>query len=252
MLRSCDFSTLYSGKGHDEMSESVSREMSLLYPRSGECDVWILPLDCDDARTTASMTMLTPAERVRANAFKVSPPRHRFVQTRAALRLLLGACLNVDASLVGIEQDAGGKPSTPERPDCQFNVSHSGVYALLAIGHGHELGVDIECQRETGDLDLLASNVLSPGEQAVWHALPEVAKLPAFFSLWTKKEALSKALGLGIALPFHTLDIGVNVVLEPVAEGPQLVSVPDYGSCKLYPLSLPSGYSGALAIRQPH
>src|SRR3546814_9486921 len=58
-----------------------------------------------------------------------------------------------------------------------------------------QVGVDIECQRDSADLDSLARMVLAPSEALAWALLSEEDRVAAFFSVWTAKEAVVKAIG---------------------------------------------------------
>jgi 4'-phosphopantetheinyl transferase len=77
-----------------------------------------------------------------------------------------------------------------------FNLSHSGGYAALAVSD-NEVGVDIETIAPVSDA--VAARCFTPPERE-WMQRQESGP-EAFFRLWTAKESIMKALGLGLSLP---------------------------------------------------
>ena len=71
----------------------------------------------------------------------------------------------------------------------------------MALVRGRPVGVDVEAHRPLGDLLAMARSVMTGAELAAFQALPEEARAPAFFTLWTRKEAYMKATGAGFTLP---------------------------------------------------
>lgn len=76
-----------------------------------------------------------------------------------------------------------------------FNLSHAGDYAVAALARGVSIGVDLESTARKVDIGRLGQRVFSAGEQALVRA----GGREAFFTLWSQKEALLKALGCGWA-----------------------------------------------------
>jgi 4'-phosphopantetheinyl transferase len=81
-----------------------------------------------------------------------------------------------------------------------FNVSHGRSHGLIAVAPRGRLGVDIEERRARDDLEDLAEAVLGPNEEREFAQLCGNARSRFFFRMWTLKEALIKALGLGFSL----------------------------------------------------
>ena len=95
-----------------------------------------------------------------------------------------------------------GKPAP-----ISFNVSHSGQHGLIALAAEGRLGVDVEERVERRDLDGLIATVLGPDEQAELFTARGRRKLHLFFGLWTLKEALIKARGLGLSLHMSRFEV---------------------------------------------
>ncbi len=100
---------------------------------------------------------------------------------------------------------ARGKPeliepdSTGPRQALRFNVSHSSELALIAVCRGNELGVDLEQLRPIGEAERIVGSFFSEAEQAEFATIAADARPTAFLRGWTRKEAILKGLGVGIA-----------------------------------------------------
>lgn len=120
---------------------------------------------------------------------------------RHPLQVVLGLYLGKPADEVVIEQTgASSKPVLANRPgDLQFNWSHSGDSAVVAVALGVELGVDLEARDRTVNALALADRFFSAREYQFLRRLPDSQRSTAFLRLWTGKEAVLKALGRGIS-----------------------------------------------------
>lgn len=75
-----------------------------------------------------------------------------------------------------------------------FNVSHSGEYVAIAVSFDSKISIGIDIELIQDDFPILEAKslVFSKSEQAqIGTSVSE------FFKLWTKKEALIKAIGYG-------------------------------------------------------
>ena len=86
-----------------------------------------------------------------------------------------------------IQYTPDGKPFLAGGP--AFSLSHSGSYCVLAVGEG-KVGIDIERMQEA-DLPVLEMTA-GAAELA---RIPEEDRLWRLYTLWTRKEALAKAVG---------------------------------------------------------
>lgn len=115
------------------------------------------------------------------------------------VRATLGSALAVDAATLLIDRDARGKPQFGGALcDWQFSLSHSGGWSLLALTQGQPVGVDLESPRPRPRLLALAQRYFTATETDALRSLPEAERLRAFYALWTAKEAVLKAAGVGI------------------------------------------------------
>ncbi len=171
--------------------------------------VWAVPLDRSRASSRELDDVLAPDERARADGFVLDKPRHEFVATRAALRTLLGRYLKLAPGTVPIVVDPNGRPRLAAA-DLRFNVAHSGDLALIAVTRGGEVGVDVELLRPVDRAQEIAARNFHPAEQAAIRTA-SVAELPtAFMRLWTRKEAVLKALGAGLGYPLDAFCVPLD------------------------------------------
>ena len=122
---------------------------------------------------------------------------------RAPLLALLAAYLDTDAASLELRNDEHGKPhlflgGVPDRT-LQFNWSHSGELAMVALARDVTPGVDIEHAREGVKTLEIAQRFFAPDEARALAACTEGERDTLFFRLWCAKEAVLKALGRGLA-----------------------------------------------------
>jgi 4'-phosphopantetheinyl transferase len=165
----------------------------------------------------ADLAMLSPMERVRAERLTNSTVRAEFVTMRAALRRLLAAETGIDAPRIAIRTDENGRPTLDGHdPDLDFNLTHSGALGAIAIARGGRVGIDIEWRGRMRGLGDIVADVMGPREAAMLASLDGDAFTRAFFTCWTRKEAIVKGLGVGIAYPLRTIDVPDIAMHGPV------------------------------------
>lgn len=207
-----------------------------------EVIVWSWSLD-DRRFQGGAEAALSAAERERGRRFIDPRHRQRFVASRIGLRGILGAHTGEDPSALAFAENAFGKPHLVGCASLNFNLSHSGDQAVLAIREGTPVGIDIERVRAL-EHDDIAARYFCAREAAWIDARPsEEERRTAFFQTWTLKEAVVKAMGMGMSLPLSGFEISA-------AEAPPRIVVPPRGSPLLWQLRLlsaPAGYLCALA-----
>lgn len=208
-----------------------------------EVVVWSWSLDDRRFQGGSAEAALSAAERARACRLVDARHRQRFIAGRVGLRGILGAHTGDDPSHLAFAENAFGKPHLVGHASLNFSLSHSGDRAVLAIRQGASIGIDIERVRalEHGDI---ATRYFCVSEAAWIDARPsEEERRTAFFQTWTLKEAVVKAMGLGMSLPLAEFEISA-------ADAPPRIVVPPPGSPLLWQLRLlsaPAGYLCALA-----
>jgi 4'-phosphopantetheinyl transferase len=217
--------------------------------------VWRVALD-DEARVQSSWSLLSAAERVRAERLQGAVLRRRFVISHGALRVVLAGY--VDAAPSGLEFEAGvhGKPALGgeigARSGVEFNLSHSEDVALIAVARGRPVGVDVQRWSEDVEHLRLAERFFSLTERDALRGLSHAPELvmAGFFAAWTRKEAYVKATGHGIARGLHHFDVS----LAPGERARLLADRLDAEAVARWaiePLDPAPGYSGALVVSSP-
>lgn len=156
------------------------------------------------------MSWLDRDEMQRRDRFLYGGARQRFTLCRAALRSVLCRELDCRNEHLAFEASEHNKPSATVRgrpAPISFNVSHSGRHGLIALAPGGRVGVDVEERVPHPNLDELIAAVMGPNERSELAAAPRSRRLHLFFNLWTMKEALSKAHGMGLSMDVARFEI---------------------------------------------
>ncbi|WP_051709841.1 4'-phosphopantetheinyl transferase family protein [Andreprevotia chitinilytica] len=149
----------------------------------------------------AMLDLLTPDEKARAGRFIPAPARQQYIATHWLKGAILSRYTGVPAPALRYAQNSYGKPHLADTGcGIHFNISHADGYAAVMISTRHEVGVDIEVPRQGVDLAGLADFTFHAGEIAAMQGKP--VSVEALYRYWTLKEAATKALGLGLSLPF--------------------------------------------------
>ena len=148
-------------------------------------------------------------------------------ELRVALReyahAWLRSCMGLPADAdLQLGYNAHGKPYLRNHPEWQFNLSHSKRHIAILCGQTpHSLGIDIESYPRTVRPAVIEAS-LSAKEYA--HYLTAAEPLRYWLQVWTLKEALLKAAGVGIQQDLRLLDTGFdgneqqgNIVLQQQA-----------------------------------
>ena len=163
---------------------------------------WAAPVDPEGA--PGLVALLDADERERLARLRRAADRGRYLAAHALVRLVL---TGDGASAAALRFDrtcrcgaAHGKPRLPGGPG--FSLSHAGDLVGVAVRPDGAVGLDVERVRDLADLAALAAHVRSPAEPA-----PDAIGVAAFFRTWTRKEALLKATGEGLATPMSAITL---------------------------------------------
>ncbi|MEO8589314.1 MAG: 4'-phosphopantetheinyl transferase superfamily protein [Flavobacteriales bacterium] len=152
--------------------------------------------------------MLDKAELERAARFRFEPDRERYIIGHGLLRELLGRYLGEDPSLVRMARGEFGKPYIEGSP-LHFNLSDTKDAVLIAFAHGQEIGADVETMTRTVDHQAVSEHYFTPEE------IEDIAQADdgkrRFLELWTRKEAVLKASGVGIMDDLRVLQVNTDV-----------------------------------------
>ncbi|MDR3621292.1 MAG: 4'-phosphopantetheinyl transferase superfamily protein [Paludisphaera borealis] len=227
-------------------------------PEEGETRVYRVALDACEAgdafAEAPEWAWLTAEERARAERLVRPRDGRRFVLCRGALRAIIGRLLDRSPHAVEFRAGPGGKPILPpgepgSPPPLHFNVSHSGELALIAVSRSRELGVDVEKTRPISEAARIVRSYFTETETEQFHQLEEAARPDAFIRGWTRKEAILKAKGVGLAglaTGFETMFGVEDLGREFVPCAPSSVVL----GWSLWEASPRPGYVAALALER--
>ena len=184
-------------------AERVDWQSPPATPEPGELHLWhwdtsqleITPaqLDCFDNNERERHTRLITAEL-----------QQRYAASHVAQRQVLASYLGCDAQQVTLATAEKGKPFLADHA-LEFNLSHSGNHALLAVATT-AVGVDCEQLREVRLRDALVAKHFCPAEQQTYQQLTGDQAAWFFFQTWTRKEAVVKLTGLGLGASVQGLN----------------------------------------------
>ncbi|CAM2792655.1 4'-phosphopantetheinyl transferase family protein [Methylobacterium mesophilicum] len=208
-------------------------------------EIWVVDLALSPGQLERCASVLNAQERDRAARFMRAADRVRFQASHAALRLILGDALGLAPGEIRMEAGGAGKPrlTGPVQGAFDFNLSHSGERAVVGLARGVAIGVDVEAIRPIPDALRIARGHFAADEAAALavHA-PETVEA-AFFGLWTRKEAVVKALGTGLSMPLDRFSVSV-----PPAR-PRLLRMAQAGDWTLAEIDCGLGYAATAALR---
>ncbi len=194
--------------------------------------LWRADLHCAPEQSAACAALLSPDEAARADGYRFAKDRCRFIAARGFLRTLLGLYLHQLPQSLRFHYGPCGKPAlAPETSQnaLHFNLSHAEDLALIAVTGVAGVGVDIE--RIDAYPQEVAERFFARSELDWLHEAPEPDRSERFFQLWTRKEAVLKAQGVGLS------------------GGLAACELPGAAECRGLDIGL--GYAAAVALCEP-
>lgn len=175
-------------------------------PRKGELHLWRVVLH---ETAPPSWDVLSSDERARARRFIAPGLADRWVRSRTALRTILGRYCDRSPTAVTLVVSDQGKPALAGASGAvSFNVSDVEALALVAVVPASvEVGVDLEALQPVPERDAIARQLFSAPEAARLAAVPESERDRAFLECWTRKEAVVKAVGVGLLAPLDDFEV---------------------------------------------
>ncbi|MCA9106682.1 MAG: 4'-phosphopantetheinyl transferase superfamily protein [Planctomycetales bacterium] len=168
-----------------------------------QADVRHLPPALPLALIDRLATLLSDDERRRAAGFQAMALRQRFITMHGALRLLLSAYTECPADQLEFRLGVWGKPELVENPsNLRFSVTYAATGGAIAITRQASVGVDVEMTQWSDDWPALARRCFAPHElrglESYLRAGDRTNAARMFARTWAGKEAVLKAIGLGL------------------------------------------------------
>lgn len=177
----------------------------------------------DPGAVTALAALLNAQERARAARFAFEEDRRAYIAAHALLRAKLSERLGGAPQDWRFAASAHGKPCLLDAPrDLRFSLTHARDRVAVALCEGADIGVDVEPANRRAESLKLAERFFAPEEAAYLRSLGGDARREAFFAIWTLKEAVVKATGLGLAggLDGFTISLDSLTLTARDASGP--------------------------------
>ncbi|HLH57744.1 MAG TPA: 4'-phosphopantetheinyl transferase superfamily protein [Streptosporangiaceae bacterium] len=221
-------------------------------PLDGAAEVWWARREDAAAGLTG---LLDDGERQRWKRYRLAGDRDRFLAGCALTKVVVARHTGQRPADVRLDRTCGRCAAPHGRPvvngcDLAVSVTHSGDLIAVAVASGMPVGVDVERSRarpwlagDTGGFERAARFVLSDGERAELAACDDPAR--AVLVAWTRKEAVTKATGDGLGVPFS------RVVVSAAGGRPRVIAWPYPDSpagVRLFDVGAAPGYAACVAV----
>ena len=155
--------------------------------------------------------LLSDEEKLKSEAIRNEQARSLYCLRKGLTRVILGRTLQTNPAEITFGRTSTGKPFiSNHNSNFRFNISHSKEYLFIGIIENRDIGVDIEKINPKLQHSLLAEGVFSPFEKTLYNNYDSLHQLRSFYKAWVQKEAISKALGVGISMGFDLLSVHIN------------------------------------------
>jgi 4'-phosphopantetheinyl transferase len=205
--------------------------------------IWSMSLDISPVQEKIALVSLSHNECERANRFHFSIHKRRFIAARCALRHIISLYLSVPPKDILFSYSEYNKPylKWPAHSLLQFNLSHSDTMAMYAFTLNNPIGIDIEKVKNDYSARLV-KRFFSSIEYERFTQLSSNDQIRGFYRLWSRKEAIIKAIGKGLSIPLSSFSVSMKDESEMITIDSQVWS--------LLPLRCHSDYQAAVAINR--
>ncbi|MDE1464397.1 4'-phosphopantetheinyl transferase family protein [Spartinivicinus poritis] len=159
----------------------------------------------DNVKPYLDVSILSAEEQQRGQRFVTEQLRLKFELSHYFKRIILAKFSECQPNTLSFFSDKYGKPFLIDQPDCQFNLSHTDSAVAVMVCHQAACGIDIEMPKAMNDRQGVAEYFMHPDEYDTWKE--QGLREDIFYKTWTKKEALTKAIGKGMSLNFKSIKL---------------------------------------------
>ena len=209
---------------------------------SERCDVYVARIQI---LRPIHRGLLDHAERLRSAKYQFESDRSRFELGAVLLRLALGRILGTRPALLQVDRMCEMCGKSHGRPrvrgfDGYVSISHSGSTVAVAITSAGPVGIDVEATNglPVTEYRSLLDLVVTTTER------PFVDSRAAFLKVWTRKEAVLKAVGCGLRISM------TEVVVSSPYEEPYLISFRSESAvpCLMREIDVGTDFCATLAV----
>lgn len=181
------------------------------------------------AWSAQALAMLDRSELDRACRQRLPHERELRVLAYALHRLFLAHGLGCAASEVRLYRDGNGCPRIEGEP-LWTSLSHAGDRFAFAMSATGPVGIDLEPSSRGASMESIAAEVCHPDERRRLAASPGSQRPSVLLDMWVRKEAVLKALGVGLEVPMASfVAMDAATVRVPGLDGDWQVTPLDAG-----------------------
>lgn len=168
--------------------------------------IWRYTLDEAEYHAEKTAPIMSVEEQLRCDEYLNKAEKIRYTCNHRFVRQVLAKYLNIAPAEVEFSHAVMGKPFL-KQGNLFFNYSYRTTFGVLALSKTHEVGVDIENIKLLQDPPTFASFSFSENErELIFNSTPEKFQ-DTLFTFWTFKEAIIKALGVGLNADLTQIDL---------------------------------------------
>jgi len=174
---------------------------------------WAIPSRLAPAPLAELLASLAPDERERAAAFAFDEDRLAFAVAHGLLRRVLSSHAEGAPSHWRFARSGAGKPqlvAAGRAGDLAFSLAHTRSLVACAVTRAGAIGIDVEPVASVAPEPAVVAHCCARSERAALERLDAQAAAKAFARLWTMKEAVVKALGAGLDLPYTAIECALD------------------------------------------
>lgn len=146
-------------------------------------------------------------------------------------KLLLQQYFHIPISEIIIFNDLNNKPYI-DMDGIFFNYSHSSHYVAIYLSTEYQVGIDIECPKETGsnfktEILSIVENMFSKNQRAYFLSKPVNEQGTLFYKLWVCNEAFLKWYGIGLTrgMKFYDFQFEQQAVFAAIPVKKKLIPI---------------------------
>lgn len=169
-----------------------SNQISL--PETPFVDIYVIPVS-GNIGLLSKEAILSDEEIIYTDSFLKETDRATKKISRIAIREVLSALSKIPAEKIAIRKNNFGKPYWDTINAIHFNTSDTTDAIMLGVSSA-QIGVDIEFNNMSFDYKDVVADYFN--EQEVKIINESLNPGQTFYQLWVRKEALTKAIGMGL------------------------------------------------------
>ncbi len=208
---------------------------------------FLLAVDIEKLPVGKLLQFLSSAELNRMQQYRFEADQNRYLAGRAFSRLILSLLADIPPEDIYFQLSEKGKPCVQLQREIGFNFSHSGNIVAF-IFSARPCGIDVEHRKRKRGLERISKHYFHQDE-IDWVMPQGTVENDRFYQIWTRKEALLKATGIGVATDLKSICLIPGRI--PV---PKAISISDDDLSKDYflsDLSLNEDYHLSFCIIRP-